>query len=132
MTPTEVVAAYRAVLELSKAVLPYKTARQVAALNRALRAEHDTVVAAERALAEEHGGVVSPMGSVDFPDADSVEAFNREHAAYMEQDADIRLPKVDVSKYTNLLRLSPETICALDGIVTFERDAQAEEAETNG
>ena len=31
MTPTEVVAAYRAVLELSKAVLPYKTARQVAA-----------------------------------------------------------------------------------------------------
>ena len=49
MTPTEVVAAYRAVVELSKAVLPYKTARQVAALNRALRAEHDTVVAAERA-----------------------------------------------------------------------------------
>ena len=132
MTPTEVVAAYRAVLELSKAVLPYKIARQVAVLNRALRAEHDTVVAAERALADMYGGVVSRMGDVDFPDADSMEAFNRERASFMEQDADIRLPKVDVSKYTNLLRLSPETICALDGIVVFERDVQEEEAETDG
>lgn len=132
MTPTEVVAAYRAVVELSKAVLPYKTARQVAALNRALRAEHDTVAAAQRALADKYGGVVSHMGDVDFPDADSMEAFNRERASFMEQDADIRLPKVDVSKYTNLLRLTPETICALEGIVVFERDTQAEEAETDG
>lgn len=132
MTPSEVVAAYRAVVELSKAVLPYKTARQIAALNRALRAEHDTVVAAERTLAEAHGGVVSSVGEVDFPDADSAEAFNRELARFREQDADICLPKVDISKYTNLLRLTPETICALDGIVTFERDVQAEEAETDG
>ena len=132
MTPNEVRAAYRAVVELSKSVLPYKIARQVAALNRALRAEHDTVAESERALAEKYGGVVFPMGSVDFPDADSTESFNRELASFREQDADIWLPKVDVSKYTNLLRLTPETICALDGIVTFEPDVQAEEAETDG
>ena len=122
MTPNEVVAAYRAVLELSKAVLPYKTARQVAALNRALRAEHDTVVAAERALAEKHGGTISTTGSVDFPDADSTEAFTKERSEFMNQDAEIRLPKVDVSKHTNILKLSPESICALDGIVIFEQD----------
>ena len=121
MTPNEVVAAYRAILELSKAVLPYKTARQVAVLNRALRAEHDTVVAAERALADKYGGAVSPAGSVDFPNADSAEAFNRERARFMEQDADIQLPTVDLSKHTNLIRLSPESICALDGIVEFEK-----------
>ena len=122
MTPNEVVAAYKAVLELSKIVLPYKIARQVAALNRALKAEHDTVAAAERAISCEHGGVISNGGSLDFPDAESANAFTAARAEYMEQDADIHLPKVDLTNFADQLRLSPESICALEGVVRFEKE----------
>lgn len=126
MTPNDIAAAYRAVLELSKTVFPYKVARQIAALNRALKAEHDTIVCAEHALVEKYGGTMSTMGTADFPTPDSAEAFTKERSEFMSQDADIRLPKVDVSKYTNMLRLSPESICALDGIVSFEGEGDSD------
>lgn len=128
MTPTQITAAYRAALELSKAVFPYKTARKVAKLVRALAEEVDTLSAAERALVGQYGGSVSPGGNVDFPDRESALEYSKARADYMSQEADIKLPAVDISKYTGLLQVSPNTIYALDGIVIFE----AEEGDDDG
>lgn len=130
MTPNQVVAAYRAVLELSKTVLPYPAARQIAALNRAMKAEHEAVVDAEKALAEKYGGTVSSGGTVDFPDWKRASDFNKAHTEFMEQDAEIQLPTVDITPYAERLQVSPEAICALDGIVIFEKDR--ERAVDNG
>lgn len=122
MTPNKVVSAYKAVLEISKTVFPYVTSREVAGLLRKLKNETDVIANVERNLAEKHGGKVSPEGNVNFPDTKSVAEFSKERADYMSQEADISFQKVDISKYTEFLRVSPDTICALDGIIQFESE----------
>lgn len=128
MTPAQITAAYRAVLEVSRSVMPYQTARKIAKLVRALKSENDVVATADRALAERYGGSVSPGGSVKFSDPESSSEFANARAEYMQQEADIRLPQVDISKYAGMLQISPDAICALDGILTFE----AGEDDTDG
>ena len=56
MTPNEILNAYRGVLELSRCVLPFKVARAVAGLKKALQAEYETLSDAEAAIAEKNGG----------------------------------------------------------------------------
>lgn len=121
MTPRKVLNAYRAIKEISGTVFPYKTARAVAALKRKLQAEVDVIADTERALVEKYGGKMT--GSrVDFDSAENVTAFQTEYNNFMEQGAEIDLPVVNLSKHTDALRLAPDTIEALEGIVIFEQE----------
>ena len=128
MTPTQITAAYRAAVEVSKTVLPYQVARRVAKLLRALAAEVDVVAAADRALADQFGGEVSAGGSITFRDQEQAAEFAAARAEYLRQEADIHLPRVDLSKYVDMMRITPEAIYALDGIVVFD----VEEGDDDG
>ena len=121
MTGNQVLEAYMAIMELSKCVLPYKAARGVAGLKRALQVEYETLRDAEGSVAEKHGGTFTG-GQWVFPDSERKNEFDMEMAGFMEEDVDIDLPKVDISKYSDQLRLSPNTIFSLDGIVVFEKE----------
>lgn len=124
MTPSEIVAAHKAVVELSKTVLPFPVARKLAKLKKRLDDELSTVCDAEKALAEKHSGKVGRTGICDFSTEEDRAAFYEEEQEYLSQDDDtIRLPKVDLSKYTSIIRLSAASVEALDGIVDFGGDA---------
>lgn len=120
MTPNEIISAYRAVQELSGVVFPYKLARDIARLKTRLSEEFDVVLNVEQALVKSHGGK-SKGGRYDFPSSAAKAAFAREYEELMNQnDSAISLPAVDISKYVDTLRISPDAIAALDGIVIFE------------
>lgn len=121
MTPKKIIDAYRAIKEISEMVFPYKTARAVAHLKRRLQEEAEIVENANRALVEKHGGKAKG-NTVNFDDLEQLEKFQTEYDDFMGQDAEINLPTVDLSKYTDMMRLSPDTIEALDGIVIFEKE----------
>lgn len=110
-----------AIMELSRCVLPYKAARGVAGLKRALQSEYETLRDSEGSIAEKHGGTLTG-GQWTFQDASAKEGFDKELADFMQEDVDIDLPKVDISKYSDQLRLSPNTIFSLDGIVVFDKE----------
>lgn len=122
MTPKQIVAAYKAIHELSGTVLPYRAARGVEALKKRLTEEFETVLEMERNLAEEYGGKLG-SGGYRFPDREQAERFRTIHNAAMEQEDDIPLPAVDLSKYTDMLRISPGAIEALEGLVIWEEGA---------
>lgn len=119
MTPNKIVDAHRAIKEISGMVFPFKTARAVAALKRRLQEEYDTIANAERAMIKKHGGKANGA-IVDFDSPEKAAAFQAEYDDFMGQEAEIKLPTADLSKYTDMMRLSPDTIEALDGIVIFE------------
>lgn len=121
MTPNQIVKAYRAVNELTNTVLPYKAARGVTSLSRRLQEEFGVVAAMERAMAEKHRGRLE-KGTYRFPDNETAHSFSEEYKQAMEQNDDVELPIVDLSKYIDLIRISPGAIEALDGIVIFEED----------
>lgn len=121
MTPDKVLSAYRAIKEISGLAFPYKTARSVAKLKRRLQEEAEIVENANRALVEKYGGKLKG-NKVRFEDPEQFEKFQAEYNDFMGQDADIKLPTVDLSKHTSVMRLSPDTIEALDGIVLFEKE----------
>jgi len=120
MTPNEIIRAYRAVHELTGAVLPYKLARDIARLKKRLSEEFEVVLACETSLAESYGGR-SKNGQYDFPTRGAADSFARDYKTFLEQeDRTIDLPKVDLSKCADMIRISPDAIDALDGIVFFE------------
>lgn len=121
MTPIQVVEAYKAILELSKSVFPYKESRKIAKLKKALKDEYEAVIELEENMAKKYGGTKEGNGVIKFPSADDKEAFDKEHNAYIQEEADIKLPAVDISKYTDQLKISPDSVFALDGIVKFEK-----------
>ena len=120
MTPKQITAAYRGVLELSNVILPYKVARRVTALKKRLAEETDTVSEMEKALAVRYGGELHADGTCDFQDAETTRQFNDELEKLRSEDDDIQLPHVDLSKYASAIRISPAAVEALEGIVTFE------------
>lgn len=124
MTPNQITAAYRAILELSNTVLPYKAARSVTVLKKQLAEENDIVVDMEKKLVAQYGGEVRHGGACEFPDPDSAERFRTVLNEAREQEADIKLPTVDLSAHTGLIRISPAAIEALDGIVIFEKEVE--------
>lgn len=124
MTPNQITAAYRAVLELSNIVLPYKAARSVAGLKKRLAEENDIVVDMEKKLVAQYGGEVRHGGACEFPDPDAAERFRAVLNEAREQEADIKLPTVDLSAHTGLIRISPAAIEALEGIVIFEKEVE--------
>lgn len=120
MRPKDIVAAYSAIHELNKTVLPFKAARGVAALKKRLTEEFEVVADMEKALVEKHGGKSAKSGGYIFTEGNR-EAFAQEYEAAMEQDADIDLPTVDLSAHTDALRLSPSALEALEGLIIFDR-----------
>lgn len=123
MTPSKIVEAHRAVLELSRIVLPYPAARKLARLQSRLASEVDTIHNMEVAMAEEHGGTMRRNGACDFPSAEDREAFEDAREDYLAQeDNSIHLPKVDLSMYTAMIRVSASALTALEGIVDFGGD----------
>lgn len=120
MTPNEIIHAYRAVQELSGAVFPFKLARDIARLKKRLSDEFSTVLAMERSLVEHYGGEVKGNNFV-FSTSSAREAFTKHYENVMTQDDDsIPLPTVNLTGYTDGLRLSPDAVAALEGIVIFE------------
>lgn len=120
ITPNRIVSAYKAIHELSGTVFPYREARGVAKLKKRLTEEFETVLGMEKSLVEEYGGKCA-SGSYQFPDQDLAERFRQVYSAAMEQEDDIPLSAVDLSKYTDTIRLSPGAVEALEGLVIFEK-----------
>ena len=65
---------------------------------------------------------MSKLGALRFDSNEAREAFAAAHAAVMqEENEEVSLPTVDLSKYTSMLTLSPSALDALEGIIIFER-----------
>ena len=120
----EVIAAYKAILELAETRFPYRTAREVSALRRRLREEYETVAERELALAKELGVESTETGRFRTRDPAKAEEFRRRHEAQMDEAAEIDLPAVDLSEFTETLQVSPDCLEALEGIVAFERKGE--------
>ncbi len=120
MTPNQILRAYNAARELSKIVLPYKAARPVVQLKRQLEDEFHTIAGMEDALLQEFSGKKEQNGQFRFPDNETAEAFLEKYNSAMEEPADIQFNRVDLSRYTDAIKISPASVDALDGIVVFE------------
>lgn len=120
MTPNQIKNAYRAIQELSGVVFPYRVARGIAALKKRLLEEVEAVAAMESALVEKYGGKIDRTGNAKVS-GENAQAFVDEYNAMMEQnDESIQLPVVDVSAFADTLRISPDAVGWLEGIVLFE------------
>lgn len=120
MTPREIINIHNALNELSKTVFPYKTARKIAGLSKRVKEEIDIINSQEHAIANKYGGKYEPGGKINFSDSDAAVKFAKEFDVMMDEDVDVNFTPVDVSKYTDALRLTPKTIEALDGVIIFE------------
>ena len=124
MKAKQIIDACGGIRELTAMVLPYKTARALAALRKALQEELDAIVSNENALAESLGGK-RKGNAYAFEDAAAREKFAAEVEKMQEEDDEtITLPRVDLSGQTAQMRISADAITALDGIVIFEREAK--------
>ena len=122
MTPERIVKIYDALAELAGVRFPYKVARQLAVLNRRVNEETAIISTMERDLVKQYGGTVSKLGALRFDSNEAREAFAAAHAAIMqEENEEVSLPTVDLSKYTSMLTLSPSALDSLEGIIIFER-----------
>jgi len=118
----EVISAYKAVQELAGVRFPYKTAREVAALRRRLREEYETAAEREAKLAVEIGVETVETGQFRTNDPAKAADFRKQSEAQMEEEAEIDLPAVDLSAFSEMLRVSPDCLEALEGIVVFEKE----------
>lgn len=125
MKPTQIVKAYRAVQELSGVVLPYRVSRGIAELSRRLSEEFDTIAAMEKNMLDEYGGTADSGGVIHFPSEDASKAFFAKYKEAMEQEDDIELPAVDLSKYVDSIRISAGAAEALEDIIIFESGGKA-------
>ena len=100
MTPRKITEAHKAMMELAGIPFPFKTARQLAKLKSRLDEEYLTVYNMDQALVRDMGGEIKANGNYKFQDS---EALN-------------------LSKYTDMIRISPGALEALEGIVAFEKE----------
>lgn len=120
----DVIAAYKAILELAEVRFPYRTAREVYALRRRLREEYEVVAERELTLAKELGVETLETGKFRTRDPAAAEAFRRRHEEQMNEEAEITLPAVDLSEFAETLQVSPDCLEALEGIVAFEKKGE--------
>lgn len=126
MTPNQIVAAHKAMIELGGVVFPYKTARKVAGLKKRLADEVQAVLDMEKALAEQYGGKRQATGSYRFESQEKIAEYLEAHRLAMEEDdPSIQFDPVDISKYTNQISISASSVEALDGLVIFEEGDNA-------
>lgn len=121
MKPSQIVNAYKAILELDNVPMPYRTARQVAALRKRLKEEFDVIRGMEEALAADYGGKFDGA-SYQFETTETARAFAGQLNAVMDQDDAVNLPGADLSGTAEALHLSPFAVAALDGLIKFEGD----------
>lgn len=126
MTLNQIVSACAHINELSKSVFPYQTARSLCRLKKRLKDELDVVLDIEKTMVSAYGGTVNRDGSYKFPSAEQQKQFIAEYEKTLTQEQDIKLPVVDLSKFTNSIRISPAAMEALDGIVIFEKEEEEE------
>ena len=119
-----VIAAYKAILELAEVRFPYRTAREVSALRRRLREEYEVVAERELAMAKELGVEALETGRFRTKDPAGAEAFRQRHEEQMNEEAEIALPAVDLSEFAETLQVSPDCLEALEGIVSFEKKGE--------
>lgn len=122
MTPKDVMKAYKAINELANCVFPYKVTRQVHMLKKRLEEEFEIVLSSEKNLVAEHGGKVDSTGMYKFANSETAHKFDKAYQDMLNQESDIDLPRVDLSKYQNAIVASAATIDALDGLVLFEEE----------
>ena len=121
MTANTLIAIQSGLSELDRLPFPYKTARRLAALNRQIREEIAVINKMELALVEKYGGKVDRAYNVTFPDKEAGAAFAEARAELMDEDNDdITLPTVDLSKYVDVIELTPRAAEALEGVIIFE------------
>lgn len=125
MRQRDVVAAYRAALELGEVRLPYRKAREVAALRRRLREEYETAAEREMDLARELGVEPGENGRFRTREAARAGEFRRRREEQMNEEAEIGLPVVDLSEFADMVQLSANCLEALEGIVIFEKGEDA-------
>ena len=122
MTPNQIIEACGGIRELTALVLPFKQARALAALKRALQEELDAIIENDMNLAESLGGKKEGSDYV-FSDQEAKAEFLAKTAkAHEEDDETLKLPTVDLSGQTSQLRISANAIMALEGIVIFDRE----------
>ena len=120
MTPNQIKNAYRGIQELTGVVFPFRVARGIAALKKRLSEELEVVAAMESALVEKYGGKIDRSGSAKISGKEA-QAFADEYNVMMAQDDEsIQLPVVDVSAFADTLRISPDAVGWLEGMVIFE------------
>lgn len=122
MNPKKIVDANKAITELSGIVLPYKAARAVVSLKRRLAEEFDMIADMEKTAIEKNGGKIDESGNVRFSDIENAKKFSEERTKFMNEEADIVLPEVDLSEYADQISLSPDSLSALENIVIFDRE----------
>lgn len=129
MTPKQIAKAYAYIEELSRSVFPYKVTRELVRLKNRLKEERDTILTMENALVEKYGGVVNKDRSFGIENEEDREKFDAEYAEFLDQDLEVRLPSVDLSKYTSSIRISAAAMEALEGLVAFEREERPAKAK---
>lgn len=120
MTPSQVMNAYKAINELSKCAFPYAVTRRVYALRKKLTDEFNAVVDAEKALVAKYKGTVTETGVYHFETVEAADKFHKEYQNFLNQESDIELPIVDVSRCSDAVILSATSLESLEGIVIFE------------
>lgn len=121
MTAEQIITAYKAVGQLTDVTLPFKEARGIAKLQKRLGEEIETIGKMERNLVADMGGEIREDDSIHFPTDEAAAEYLARHKELFSQDDDsIQLPKVDLSKCTSGLRLTPGAIDALEGIIKFD------------
>lgn len=118
MTPRKMVDINNALQELAGVPFPYKVARRLAALNKRVEAEMDTLIEMENSLLKKYGGKKT-RGKINFPDAEAADAYVDEREKMLDEEDDVSLPTVDLSKYIGGFTISARALAALDGIIVF-------------
>lgn len=121
MTPKDILNAYVAIQELVSCILPYKASRDIQKLAAKLKEEYNTVLWSEKNLVDSYGGIYRDK-FYDFKTPDIAQEFINKYNEFMEQQDDIELPKIDLSKYANDIKISATAIEALKDIVYFGED----------
>ena len=120
MTMQQIINAYRGLNELYGLPLPMRTAHAVYMQRRKLEAHYKFEEEREKALLDELRGKAE-NGALAFPDAALAQEFQArmQEGLAMEIDEEITPATVNMSELGDV-RLRPEVIGWLDGIVKFE------------
>ena len=119
MKIAEVVKAYKALQEISNLPLPYKAARPLAKLKKALAEEVEVIQGMEIALVNKYSGAIQPNGHFKFGSTEVLQKFDTDHKELMAQESEIEIKPVSLSQYTDIIRVSADTICDLENVVDF-------------
>ncbi len=123
MNLQKIIDAYGAICGLSKIVLPFKKARALTELKKKLKESFDVIQQAELTIVEEFCGEQTQNGIYQFKSDEDAIKCQKAIQDYMEQDDDsIELPTVDLSDYTDQIKLSASALEALEDIIIFDKE----------